>query len=122
MCTTDSLVVLRRCEEVGPKIGSPGAPLRLSGEKTQQSSQPAAAPTPSRIGFRRGARQHLEAELWRASRPPSTRALYESVGWLTEASLMYSSLTPRRPQRVQADERVTEETQVRLAGKLFPRR
>src|ERR1700720_1765217 len=89
---------------VGLKIAEPATlpGSGLSGMKTQHS-------TPSRAG---GAATPLarcpvdaQASTLNPSAPArgaateTTRSLYDSVGWLTDSSLMYSSLTPSRSAR-----------------------
>src|SRR5581483_12165987 len=86
---------------VGLKIAEPRIlpASRLSGMKTQQSmpSRAACADTLfARLPVDAHARTLNPSSTARVAATETTRSLYDSVGWLTESSLIYSSLTPSR--------------------------
>src|SRR5260370_5190090 len=86
---------------VGLKIADPATlpGSRLSGMNTQHSTPSRAACAATLL-----ARFPVDAQAStvnpsstaRVAATETTRSLYDSVGWLTESSLMYSSLTPSR--------------------------
>src|SRR5204863_9709652 len=88
----------------GLKIADPSSfpASRLSGMNTQHSTPRRAACAATlfaRFPVDAQASTSKPSSTARVAATDTTRSLYDSVGWLTESSLMYNSLTPRRSAR-----------------------